>query len=101
MKLPPIPDLAQSVRAGNRAALGRAITLVESSNPAHTQLAQELLVTLAAADEVTGNAASNAAGNAAGNAASSAADDGTRSPEQPTSIRVGITGVPGVGKSTF
>lgn len=54
---------------GDRAMLGRAITLVESSRADHQELAQELLLRL-----------------------------GPRSGE---SVRVGITGVPGVGKSTF
>ena len=57
------------MRRGDRAWLGRAITLVESTSPAHTELAQQLLVALL---PFTGN-----------------------------SQRVGITGVPGVGKSTF
>lgn len=57
------------VLASNRALLARAITLVESSLPAHRAQAQELLAQL-----------SSHAGRA---------------------HRVGITGVPGVGKSTF
>lgn len=62
-------DYVEGVRRGDRAWLGRAITLVESTSPAHSELAQELLVALL---PYTGN-----------------------------SHRVGITGVPGVGKSTF
>jgi LAO/AO transport system kinase len=58
-----------SLRQGNRRALAKAITLVESSLPSHREQAQELLEELLPA---TGN-----------------------------SIRVGISGVPGVGKSTF
>jgi LAO/AO transport system kinase len=61
-------DLAASLRAGERAALARAITLVESRKPDHRARAQELLRALLPA---TGKAA-----------------------------RIGITGVPGVGKST-
>ncbi|HZZ96164.1 MAG TPA: methylmalonyl Co-A mutase-associated GTPase MeaB [Jatrophihabitantaceae bacterium] len=61
--------LADGVRAGNRAAIARAITLVESRRSDHRERAQELLVELL---PHTGNAQ-----------------------------RVGITGVPGVGKSTF
>lgn len=57
------------VLAGDRTALGRAITLVESRLPAHQELAQELLTRLL--------------------------------PKAGNSIRVGVTGVPGVGKSTF
>jgi LAO/AO transport system kinase len=61
-------DLAKRLREGDRAALARAITLVESKKREHREQAQELLKTLLPA---TGNA-----------------------------VRVGITGVPGVGKST-
>jgi len=62
-------DLAARVRAGERAALARAITLVESKKPAHRADAAELLQEVMPA---TGGA-----------------------------IRLGITGVPGVGKSTL
>ena len=62
-------DLAAGVREGNRAAVARAITLVESRRADHAEQAQELLVELL---PDTGNAQ-----------------------------RVGISGVPGVGKSTF
>jgi LAO/AO transport system kinase len=63
-----IDELAAAVRSGDRAALARAITLVESTRADHHQQAQELLLALMPA-----------AGNA---------------------HHVGITGVPGVGKST-
>ena len=62
-------NLAVGVREGDRAAIARAITLVESRRADHREQAQRLLVELLPA---TGNAE-----------------------------RVGITGVPGVGKSTF
>jgi LAO/AO transport system kinase len=61
-------DLAKALRAGDRAALARAITLVESKKPAHRAEAQELLKLVLPA---TGKSA-----------------------------RIGITGAPGVGKST-
>lgn len=64
-----IPNLAAEIRSGNRIALSRAITLVESSNSDHKEQAQKLLQELLS---FTGN-----------------------------SIRIGITGVPGAGKSTF
>lgn len=57
------------LRAGNRRALAKAITLVESKRDDHRQQAQQLLTGLL---PYTGN-----------------------------SIRIGITGIPGVGKSTF
>ena len=59
--------LATGVREGRRAAVARAITLMESSRPAHRATARELL--------------------------------GLLEPGQ--AVRVGISGVPGVGKSTF
>ncbi|BBF94188.1 methylmalonyl Co-A mutase-associated GTPase MeaB [Blastochloris tepida] len=63
-----IGALVSGVRARNRAAVARAITLVESKKPAHQAEARALLKELL---PFTGRA-----------------------------IRVGITGVPGVGKST-
>jgi GTPase len=61
--------LAEAVRAGERRALAKAITLVESTRADHQQQAQRLLERLLPA---TGRAA-----------------------------RIGVSGVPGVGKSTF
>nr|WP_255208043.1 MULTISPECIES: methylmalonyl Co-A mutase-associated GTPase MeaB [unclassified Myxococcus] len=65
----PADAYVDGVRAGDRAMLARAITLVESELPRHAALAQEVLTRLLPA---TGG-----------------------------SRRVGISGVPGVGKSTF
>jgi LAO/AO transport system kinase len=61
-------ELAAAVRGGDRAALARAITLVESTRPDHRDQAQQLLLGLM--------------------------------PEAGRALHVGITGVPGVGKST-
>lgn len=63
-----MPSLAQRLRAGDRAALARAITLVESRKPEHQRQARELVQLLL--------------------------------PFTGAAMRVGITGVPGVGKST-
>jgi LAO/AO transport system kinase len=63
-----IDDLAAAVRSGDRAALPRAITLVESTRADHREQAEELLMALM--------------------------------PEAGSATHVGITGVPGVGKST-
>ena len=57
------------VRDGDRAILARAITLIESEQPAHAELAQQVLEALL--------------------------------PETGGAYRVGISGVPGAGKSTF
>ncbi|MFE1441380.1 methylmalonyl Co-A mutase-associated GTPase MeaB [Streptomyces sp. NPDC058739] len=59
----------KGVRDGRRALVARAITLVESTRPAHRALAQELLTRLL--------------------------------PHSGRARRIGISGVPGVGKSTF
>jgi LAO/AO transport system kinase len=64
-----LADLAQRLRSGDRAALARAITLVESRRGDHRRVAQALIQTLA--------------------------------PGAGAAMRVGITGVPGVGKSTL
>jgi LAO/AO transport system kinase len=63
-----VDKLAAAVRSRDRAALPRAITLVESTRPDHREEAQRLLLELM--------------------------------PEAGTGLHVGITGVPGVGKST-
>src|SRR5689334_17606044 len=64
-----IEKLAHGVRGGDRRALAKAITLVESTRASHQEQAQRLLELLL---PHTGEAA-----------------------------RVGVSGVPGVGKSTF
>ncbi|WP_163996482.1 methylmalonyl Co-A mutase-associated GTPase MeaB [Pyxidicoccus caerfyrddinensis] len=69
MKLLPADTYMDGVRAGDRAVLARAITLVESEHPRHAALAQEVLTRLL--------------------------------PHTGNSQRVGISGVPGAGKSTF
>jgi LAO/AO transport system kinase len=71
--LTPLATLEAGIRSGDRAMLARAITLVESRNPTHRRHAKALLeAVLPAADPV-------------------------HSPAR----RIGITGVPGVGKSTL
>lgn len=64
-----VAAMASLVCSGDRVAIGRAITLVESTKPEHRMRAAELLQRLA--------------------------------PHAGRALRVGITGVPGVGKSTF
>src|ERR687898_1279317 len=59
---------AEAVQSGDRAALARAITLMESRRPDHREAARALLQALM--------------------------------PSTGKAVRVGITGVPGVGKST-
>lgn len=66
-----LDGLTAGVRAGSRAHLARAITLVESTLPGHREAARELL--LRVAETASGD----------------------------LSVRVGISGVPGAGKSTF
>ena len=64
-----VGGLAERVLGRDRAAIGRAITLVESTRPDHQERAQELLAALL--------------------------------PHAGGSHRIGVTGVPGAGKSTF
>jgi GTPase len=64
-----LEDLTSAIRTGDRVALGRAITLVESTKPDDQARAQQLLETLL--------------------------------PETGRSIRIGISGPPGAGKSTL
>ena len=66
---PDLAALARGVLAGERRALARAITLVESTRPDHREAAEALLHDLL--------------------------------PHSGGSVRVGVTGVPGAGKSTF
>lgn len=68
MSLDPL-HLAEGVLAGQRRALARAITLIESTRPDHREAAETLLHHLL--------------------------------PHAGRSVRIGITGVPGAGKSTF
>ena len=63
-----VEQLAEAVRNGDRAALPRAITLLESTRADHREKAQQLLLEL--------------------------------TPDAGNAYRVGITGIPGVGKST-
>ena len=65
----PITDLAATVRRGERRALARAVTLVESTRPDHRKQAEALVEAILPA---TGKA-----------------------------MRLGISGPPGAGKSTF
>lgn len=65
----PSTPTAEAILSGDRRALAKAITLVESQRDADREAAQTLLQTLL--------------------------------PHTGNSIRIGVTGVPGVGKSTF
>jgi LAO/AO transport system kinase len=69
MSFPEAEQLAASVLAGDRRALGQAITLVESSHSDDREPGNRLLELL--------------------------------SPHAGKSLRIGLSGVPGVGKSTF
>ncbi|MEM7382579.1 MAG: methylmalonyl Co-A mutase-associated GTPase MeaB, partial [Bacteroidota bacterium] len=68
-KVPTAEELIQGIIQGDKTALARALTLVESTNKQHQKKANAIL-------------------------------DGSLSSGK-ESIRIGITGVPGVGKSTF
>lgn len=66
---PSTDELVEGILAGNKTALSRAITLVESTNPEHLEKANDVIARCL--------------------------------PHANKSVRIGITGVPGVGKSTF
>ncbi|WKG06266.1 methylmalonyl Co-A mutase-associated GTPase MeaB [Mycolicibacterium sp. HK-90] len=68
MVAPSTQELAAAIRSGDRAALARAITMVESTRADHRDQAQQLLLELM--------------------------------PDAGRAQHIGITGVPGVGKST-
>ncbi|WP_425460302.1 methylmalonyl Co-A mutase-associated GTPase MeaB [Leptospira fletcheri] len=67
--LPSAETFVQGILNGDRVLLSRAITLVESTLPAHQDLAEQVIEQCL--------------------------------PHSGKSIRIGITGIPGVGKSTF
>lgn len=64
-----LQELAEKISKGNIRAIGKGITLIESTRPEHAHEAAQLLDLLL--------------------------------PHSGNSLRIGITGVPGVGKSTF
>ncbi len=68
-RLLPVQDYVDGILKGDITLLSKAVTLVESSNAKHQQLAQEIITQCL--------------------------------PHSGKSVRIGITGVPGVGKSTF
>lgn len=65
----PINEYVDGILNGDITLLSKAVTLVESANPKHQQIAQEIISECL--------------------------------PHSSNSVRIGITGVPGVGKSTF
>ena len=64
-----VDEIVQAIRQGNRAVLGQAMTVIESTSPKHTELAGQIL------DKIM--------------------------PYSGKARRIGITGVPGAGKSTL
>ncbi len=68
-KLLPVDDYVNGILKGDIALLSKAVTLVESSNSRHQEMAQQIITKCL--------------------------------PYSGNSVRIGITGVPGVGKSTF
>jgi LAO/AO transport system kinase len=67
-----LAEYVDAINMGNVMMLSKAITMIESEQPNHQQLANQLIEKLTIPNDQT-----------------------------PRSIRIGITGVPGVGKSTF
>lgn len=77
-------EYIDGIISGNRLLLSKAITLIESSLPAHQQIAQEIISGCLNYAERKGQRAGGSAQNT-----------------ETSSVRIGITGVPGAGKSTF
>jgi LAO/AO transport system kinase len=73
--------LLADVRNGERRALAKAITLVESTLPEHAKRAQNLIAEIVATAKPSVGAGDT--------------------PLKAGALRIGISGVPGVGKSTF
>jgi LAO/AO transport system kinase len=69
--LPTTEAFVQGIRSGDRVLLGQAITLVESTRPEHRERAQEVIARL------------------------------LEQAPAPATLRIGITGAPGAGKSTL
>jgi len=69
---PTVEEIVSGIRAGSRVVLGQAITLVESARADHQALAQDVIARLL-----------------------------TEAPAEPATLRIGITGAPGVGKSSL
>jgi LAO/AO transport system kinase len=92
-----VEDFVKGIREGNRTVLSKAITLVESSLHAHQEKAQEIIARCLENNQqaeidnpVHGSRFTNPLSHIP-----------HPMPQIPGSIRIGITGVPGVGKSTF
>jgi len=88
--------LADGVLAGDRRHIARAITLVESVRAADRVQARELLTILCQTPtaSVLGRCAPSTA-------ALASASEQARLPSARVAVRVGVTGVPGAGKSTL
>lgn len=71
-------QLLHGLKEGNRQALARALTLVESDLPEHRLLGRNLIEACLHEEAIRG-----------------------RNSEAPSTLRIGITGVPGVGKSSL
>ncbi len=76
-----VQELIEGILAGNRTLLSKAITLIESSLNEHQEQAQEIIAACLKKRNIEYRT--------------------TNIEYRTESIRVGITGVPGVGKSTF
>ncbi len=70
--IPTVEEFVQGIRNGNRAVLGQAITLIESARPEHQAHAQLVIAQLLT----------------------------EKTPASPT-LRIGVSGAPGAGKSTL
>lgn len=86
----PARDFFEGIRGGNRTILSKAITLVESSLPKHQELAEEIIGLCLKESAVRSRQSAVRIRNSSSLIRHSSSN-----------IRIGITGVPGVGKSSF
>jgi LAO/AO transport system kinase len=85
-------DYVEGILSGNRTVLSQAITLIESSLPTHQEKAQEIIGECLKARNAL---------RVKRHVYNDRLEPAVKTEQQSRSIRVGITGVPGAGKSTF
>ncbi|KAF9276838.1 hypothetical protein BGZ74_003531 [Mortierella antarctica] len=98
-----VEGLLAGLVEGDRYALARAITLVESSNPQHRVQAQRLLSKILEREATLASQQSTTLANSTPSLSKD--EPSADAKEQPLrlgkSFRIGLSGPPGVGKSTF
>ncbi len=104
--LPSVEEYVEGVRSGSLSWLARAITLVESTNDEHRRVAASVIRSLAADAAPASPPPSASPSPPAPPPAAPASPPAAALPSPPAAAspsthRIGVTGAPGVGKSTF